>query len=345
MKVNVAVIGASGYTGLELVRILRAHPHIKITALTSEKFAQQPYDRVFPSQFPLGALLEPLRPEKIAKKTDFIFTALPHKEAMAVTAFFISAGKRVVDLSADFRFKDCSIYERWYHKHTAAALLKSAVYGLTEINRSQIKKAALVANPGCYPTSVLIPLYPLIKEGLISQKNIIIDTKSGVSGAGRSLNIGSLFCEASESLKAYNVTEHRHQPEIEEQLSFIAKQRVRVTFVPHLVPMNRGILSTIYVTLQRHNDSVRAVANIYNTYYGKEQFIRLFPMGMMPQTGWVRGSNYCDIGFTKAHGSQLIIVSAIDNLVKGAAGQAVQNMNLMLGFKENTALEQAPLFP
>jgi len=285
-----------------------------------------------------------LNPEKIAKKADFIFTALPHKEAMEVIPFFISAGKKVVDLSADFRFKDCSVYEQWYQKHTAASLLKRSVYGLTEINRAQIKKAALVANPGCYPTSVLIPLYPLIKEGLISSQHIIIDAKSGVSGAGRSLNISSLFCEASESFKAYNVTKHRHQPEIEEQLSIYAKQLVQVTFVPHLVPMNRGILSTIYVTLRR-DSPVQFIINTVNQYYGKEQFIRIFPEGILPQTGWVRGSNYCDVGLTKAHGNRLIIISTIDNLVKGAAGQAVQNMNLMLGFKENIALEQKPLYP
>lgn len=345
MKVNVAVIGASGYSGLELVRLLSSHPKIKIAALTSEKFAQQPYEQVFPSLFPLsGKILEPLNPEKIAKKADFIFTALPHKEAMAVIPFFISSGKKVVDLSADFRFKNCSVYEQWYQKHTAASLLKKSVYGLTEINRFQIKKAALVANPGCYPTSVLIPLYPLIKEGLISSQDIIIDAKSGVSGAGRSLNISSLFCEASESFKAYNVTKHRHQPEIEEQLSIYAKQPVQVTFVPHLVPMNRGILSTVYVTL-RSDTPVQFITNTVNQYYGTEQFIRIFPEGILPQTGWVRGSNYCDVGLTKAHGNRLIIVSAIDNLVKGAAGQAVQNMNLMLGFKENIALEQKPLYP
>jgi N-acetyl-gamma-glutamyl-phosphate reductase len=345
MKVNIAVIGASGYSGLELVRLLSSHPKIKITALTSEKFARQPYDQVFPSLFPFsGIILEPLNPEKIAKKADFIFTALPHKEAMEVIPFFISAGKKVVDLSADFRFKDCSVYEQWYQKHTAASLLKRSVYGLTEINRAQIKKAALVANPGCYPTSVLIPLYPLIKEGLISSQHIIIDAKSGVSGAGRSLNISSLFCEASESFKAYNVTKHRHQPEIEEQLSIYAKQPVQVTFVPHLVPMNRGILSTIYVTLRR-DSPVQFIINTVNQYYGKEQFIRIFPEGILPQSGWVRGSNYCDVGLTKAHGNRLIIISTIDNLVKGAAGQAVQNMNLMLGFKENIALEQKPLYP
>jgi len=345
MKINVAVIGASGYSGLELVRILRSHPKVKITALTSERYAQQPYDRVFPSLLRLsGKTLEPLHPEKIAKKADFIFTALPHKEAMAVIPFFIDAGKKVVDLSADFRFKNCSLYEKWYQKHTAPHLLKTAVYGLPEINRSKIKSAVLVANPGCYPTGALISLFPLLKEAVISQQNIIIDSKSGVSGAGRSLNVTSLFCEASESFKAYSVARHRHQPEIEEQLSLAAKKPLAITFVPHLVPMNRGILSTIYADLKKplSPDEVR---NVFKKHYGKEKFVRIFPDGLLPQTGWVRGSNYCDMGFVLGGRKKLIIITAIDNLVKGAAGQAIQNMNIMLGFKEDTALEQIPLYP
>ena len=252
--------------------------------------------------------------------------------------------RKVVDLSADFRFKDCSLYEKWYQKHTAPHLLKTAVYGLPEINRSKIKSAVLVANPGCYPTSALIPLFPLVKEDLISQQNIIVDSKSGVSGAGRSANVASLFCEASESFKAYSVARHRHQPEIEEQLSHTAKKPLAITFVPHLVPMNRGILSTIYADLKKplSPDEVRTV---FNKHYGKEKFVRIFPDGLLPQTGWVRGSNYCDLGFVLGGRKKLIIISAIDNLVKGAAGQAIQNMNIMLGIKEDTALEQIPLYP
>ena len=345
MKVTVAVIGASGYSGLELVRILGSHPKVRITALTSERYAQQPYDRVFPSLLPLsGKTLEPLHPEKIAKKADFIFTALPHKEAMEVVPFFIDSGKKVVDLSADFRFNDCSLYEKWYQKHSAPLLLKSAVYGLPEINRSKIKSAVLVANPGCYPTSAIIPLFPLVAEDLISQQNIIIDSKSGVSGAGRSAHVASLFCEVSESFKAYSVARHRHQPEIEDQLSRSAKKPLAITFVPHLVPMNRGILSTIYADLKKplNPDEVRTV---FNKHYGKDKFVRIFSEGLLPQTGWVRGSNYCDLGFVLSGRKKLIIISAIDNLVKGAAGQAIQNMNIMLGFKEDTALEQIPLYP
>ena len=345
MKVTVAVIGASGYSGLELVRLLSHHQQVKITAVTSERYAGQPIGRLFPSLLPqLNTTLEPLQPEKIVRKADFIFTALPHKEAMAIIPFFIDTGRKVVDLSADFRFKDCSLYEKWYQKHTAPHLLKTAVYGLPETNRSKIKSATLVANPGCYPTGALIPLFPLIKEGLISQQNIIVDSKSGVSGAGRSLNVSSLFCEASESFKAYSVARHRHQPEIEEQLSLSAKKPLAITFVPHLVPMNRGILSTIYADLKKllGPDEIRTV---FKKHYGKDKFVRVFPDGLLPQTGWVRGSNYCDLGFVLSGKKMLIIISAIDNLVKGAAGQAIQNMNIMLGFKEDTALEQIPLYP
>jgi N-acetyl-gamma-glutamyl-phosphate reductase len=345
MKINVAVIGASGYSGLELVRLLLRHPQVKITAVTSERYAGQPLDRLFPSLLPrLGTVLEPLQPEKIAGKADFIFTALPHKEAMGVIPFFLQKRKKVVDLSADFRFKDRRLYEKWYQTHSAPELLKSAVYGLPEVYRANIKAARLVANPGCYPTSALIPLLPLVREGLVAAEGIIIDSKSGVSGAGRSATVTSLFCEVSESFKAYGVARHRHQPEIEEQLSLAAGKQLDITFVPHLVPMNRGILSTIYADLKKPltPDAIRAV---FNKYYGKENFVRVFPDGMLPQTGWVRGSNYCDMGLVLAGKKKLILVSAIDNLVKGAAGQAVQNMNIMLGFKEDTALEQIPIYP
>jgi N-acetyl-gamma-glutamyl-phosphate reductase len=345
MKINVAVIGASGYSGLELVRLLLQHPQVKLTAVTSERYAGQSMDLLFPSLLPQITMpLEALQPEKIVKKADFIFTALPHKEAMAVIPFFMQSNKKVVDLSADFRFRDRRLYEKWYQKHSAPELLASAVYGLPELNRAIIKSARLVANPGCYPTSALIPLLPLVQEGLIAPGSIIVDSKSGVSGAGRGAAVPSLFCEVSESFKAYGVAKHRHQPEIEEQLSLAAKKPLGVTFVPHLVPMNRGILSTIYADLKKPltGDALRSV---FSKYYSKEKFVRVFPEGMLPQTGWVRGSNYCDMGLVLAGKKKLILVSAIDNLVKGAAGQAVQNMNIMLGFKEDTALGQVPLYP
>lgn len=343
---RVAIAGASGYTGLELIRLLTKHPKIKLTAITSEQYAGQAYSSVFPSLQPLVKIsLTSLAPENLAQKADLIFTALPHKEAMAVVPFFINRQKRVVDLSADFRFSSKKTYEKWYQKHTAPELLPRAVYGLPEFNRTKIKKAKLIACPGCYPTSVLIPLLPLLREKVIYPGSIIVDAKSGVTGAGRSLKLTSLYSEISESLKPYSVANHRHQPEIEEQLSLVAGKSVSITFVPHLVPMNRGILSTIYVKLKRPLHTA-TLDSLFEKYYGREKFIRIFPSGKMPQTGWVRGSNYCDIGYT-LHGNnkQLILTSAIDNLIKGAAGQAVQNLNIMMGFAEETALDHQPLYP
>ncbi len=341
---KVAIIGATGYTGLELVRILLNHPEVHITALTSERFSGQDYSSVFPSlRGIIRTSLETLNIDKIIRKADFIFTAVPHKEAMDIVPQLIEKDKKVVDLSADFRFKQPSTYEKWYHAHSSPELLSQAVYGLPEINRKKIRYAALVSNPGCYPTSVIMPLVPLLKEDIISTRAIIVDSKSGVSGAGRSLKTQSLFSEVSEGLKPYNIMNHRHQPEIEEQLSSAAGISVSITFAPHLVPMNRGIISTIYVRL-KHSTSAQTIQNIFNKYYKKEQFVRILPEGTLPSTGFVRGSNYCDIGFC-LQGKKLILVSAIDNLVKGASGQAVQNMNIMQGFKEATALEHIPLYP
>ena len=341
---KVAVVGATGYTGLALVRILSGHPEVKITALTSERYSGQRFSNVYPSLQGLAdTTLEPLNPQTVAAKADFIFSALPHKEALQVVPFFIKQNKKVVDLSADFRFSNKKTYEKWYQKHTAPEFLLKSVYGLPEINRSRIKRAQLVANPGCYTTSIILPLTPLLRQGIISTVGIIADSKSGVSGAGRSVKTESLFCEVSESLKAYNILQHRHQPEIEEQLSRVCKKSVSITFSPHLVPMNRGMLSTIYVTLKRSADS-NTIQSLFEQYYKKDNFIRIHPQGTLPQTGWVRGSNYCDIGFT-VQGKKLVLVSVIDNLVKGASGQAIQNMNIMLGFKEDTALKQAPVFP
>jgi N-acetyl-gamma-glutamyl-phosphate reductase len=341
---NVAVVGASGYTGLELVKILEKHPEVKITALTSERFSGQPYGNVFPLLHTKNLpILENLKPEKIVKKADMIFSALPHKEAMDVVPFFIEEKKKVIDLSADFRFDKRATYEKWYQKHSAPALLQNAVYGLPEIYRDKIKSARLVANPGCYPTSIILPIAPLLKEKLISTTSIIADSKSGVTGAGRAAKTASLFCEVSESFKAYNIMNHRHQPEIEEKLSDITKKTISIIFSPHLIPINRGILSTIYVTLKR-SASGKEIRTIFERYYKKEKFIRIVPEGNLPQTGWVRGSNFCDIGFS-LNGKKLVLVSAIDNLVKGASGQAVQNMNIMMGFKEDTALEQVPMYP
>lgn len=339
-----AVIGASGYTGLELVRILSRHPQTTITVVTSERYAGQPLSSIYPSLSSSdNNILEALDPEQIARKADVIFTAVPHKEAMRIVPFFLRSGKKIIDLSADFRFSDRKRYEKWYAPHTAPQLLKSAVYGLPEINRKKIQRASLVANPGCYPTSIILPLMPFLKENIIRTDQIIADSKSGVSGAGRSLKTASLFCEVSEGFKAYNVLQHRHQPEIEEQLSLIAERSISITFSPHLLPINRGMLSTIYLTLKRTMRPA-AIRSLLSKYYRREHFVRLLPDGTLPQTGWVRGSNYCDIGFC-CSGKRLVLISAIDNLVKGASGQAVQNLNIMMGYKETMALDAIPLYP
>lgn len=342
--IKTAIIGASGYTGIELVRILSRHPQAEITVATSRQHAGKRFDALYPSCTSVcGLALEQLDLETTAQKADIIFTALPHSESMAVVPFFLDRGKQVIDLSADYRFDNRHVYEKWYQPHTSADMLKKAVYGIPELWRKDIRKARLVANPGCYPTSIILGLAPLLKKGLVSLNSIIADSKSGVTGAGRGLKLGSLFSEVSDGFKAYGVFSHRHQPEIEEKLSAVAGQPVSMTFTPHLLPVNRGILSTIYVNLKKtvHRSDIESV---YNRFYRSEPFVRLLPEGVLPQTGWVRGSNYCDIGFC-VKGKKLIVVSAIDNLVKGASGQAVQNFNIMTGCEENTALEAVPLFP
>jgi len=343
MKTRVGIIGATGYTGLELLRLLLRHPESEITALTSQKYAGVPIDGVFPSlmnQFSLKC--EELSFDRVAEKVDIVFTAVPHKTAMETIPPFYERGKKVVDLSADFRFKDAAVYEKWYQKHTATDLLRESVFGLPELHRNAIKQARIVGNPGCYPTGALIGLIPLVKKNLISLENIIVDSKSGVSGAGRDIVLGSLFCEVNEGVKAYKVFEHRHTPEIEQELSQLAGKRVPVTFVPHLIPMDRGILSTIYVRLTKMMKTEEVLDLFVNAYRG-EPFVRIYPKGKLPNTRDVKGSNYCDIGVVSGDDGRLVIVTAIDNMVKGASGQAIQNMNIMLGFPETMGLEVVPL--
>jgi N-acetyl-gamma-glutamyl-phosphate reductase len=341
---RIAIAGATGYTGLELMRILSAHPHITISALTSESYAGREYSSVYPGYLKRSLpRLEPLVPEKIADKADIIFTALPHKEAMRVVPSMLKRGKRVIDLSADFRFKSQKTSECWYQQHSAPGLLAKAAYGLPELYRAEIKKAKLIANPGCYPTSIILPLVPLLRKGLINTASIIADSKSGVSGAGRGAKTASLFCEVSEDFRAYGVFEHRHQPEIEEQLSAVSGSKIKIAFTPHLLPMSRGMLSTVYVRLKKAT-SPQDIQTLLETFYKKEPFVRILPQGSLPNTAAVRGTNFCDIGF-KIQGKQLVLISCIDNLVKGASGQAVQNMNIMLGYPQTTALDMAPLHP
>lgn len=344
--VRVGIIGATGYTGVELVRLLARHPQVKLTALTAEKNVGQPIWRLFPSVLKESDLVcQPLEVESISKLCDFVFLALPHKAAMQVVPAFLSKGIKVVDLSADFRISDPQVYERWYEPHTAPSFLKEAVYGIPELHREEIKKARLVANPGCYPTSVILPLTPLLKKRVLDLRSLIADSKSGVSGAGRSAVLSSLFAEVSENFKAYKVTEHRHTPEIEQELSRAAGEKVNITFTPHLVPMKRGILTTIYATLNKVFSEAE-VYEIYSEFYHREKFIRLRPSDLLPSTADVFGSNYCDIGLKiDARFNRLILLSAIDNLVKGASGQAVQSMNLMLGIEESIGLDIVPIYP
>jgi N-acetyl-gamma-glutamyl-phosphate reductase len=343
---KVAIVGASGYTGVELIRLLSNHPEVEITAVTSEQSAGKDISSIFPSLINIfDKTLEHLDADLIAKKADLIFTALPHQKAMDVVPHFLKAGKKVIDLSADFRIKDASTYGAWYEEHKAPELLKEAAYGLPELHREEIKKARLIANPGCYPTSAILALAPLLKNGLIAPETIVIDSKSGVSGAGRSATQDTHFPEANEGFKAYKVAEHRHTPEIEQELGLLANSPVIVTANPHLLPVNRGILSTVYASVKKDVDE-DFIIGLYNKFYGKERFVRVYHKGSFPNISNVRGSNFCDIGIRLDNRTgRVVIISAIDNLVKGASGQAVQNMNIMYGFAEDMALKGLPFFP
>lgn len=344
---KVAIVGASGYTGLELIRILHSHPEVMVTCLTSEQSAGKRISDVFPTlRERCDILLENLEPVRIAEKADIIFTALPHKAAMEVVPTFLKLGKKVIDLSADYRLSDPAVYGEWYEPHLNPANLKKSVYGLPEIRRSKIKGAKLVANPGCYPTSIILGLAPLLKKGLIDISSIIADSASGVTGAGRAAKVDSLYCEVNEGYKAYGAGGvHRHTPEIEQELSLLAGKQLKVTFTPHLVPMDRGILSTIYATANKSITTEKMV-KLYQDFYGGEPFVRILTKGNLPSTAFVRGSNFCDIApLVDTRTGRIIIVSAIDNLVKGASGQAVQNMNIVCGFPETMGLEGLPVFP
>ena len=343
---KVAIVGASGYTGLELARLLCRHPEVRISCVTSRQSAGQPLSAVFPSLRGLVDLVcDPMDVAAVCEKADFIFTALPHKTAMEVVPQFLAAGKKVVDLSADYRLSDRSLYEAWYQVHTSPELLQEAVYGLPELFREQVRSARLVANPGCYPTSAALALSPLLRSGLIKTSGLIIDSKSGTSGAGRSAKVGSLFCEVNEAFKAYGVASHRHTPEIEQTLTRMAGTEVCVSFTPHLLPVNRGILSTCYAELVEKKSTEELLA-LFRDFYAGESFVRILDRGQMPDVSYVKGSNYCDLGLiSDERTGRVIVVSVIDNLVKGAAGQAVQNMNLMAGFEETMGLEVVPLFP
>lgn len=342
---TVGIIGGSGYTGAELLRLLSLHSRVKIEVVTSRSYAGRPLGACFPHLGHLGHTFENHEAGDALDRAEFYFTALPHQASMPVVAGLLARGKRVVDLSADFRFADQATYEAHYGPHQHPELLAEAVYGLPEIHGAAVAQARLVGNPGCYPTSVLLPLTPLLAQGVIAPEGIIADAKSGVSGAGREASQAMLYCEVNEGFKAYKVAAHRHEPEIRAQLERAAGSTVPLIFTPHLVPMDRGILSTMYLT-PREGVTADRVREVWREAYGGSPFVRVLPGTDLPSTAWVKGTNACAMAAVDHRaGGRIVIVSAIDNLVKGASGQAVQNMNLMLGWAEDEGLRAAALFP
>lgn len=341
--IRVGVIGSTGYAGAELVRILTAHPRVDLTILTSRQYAGAAFADIYPAMAGVvNITCEPNEMETVCDRADVLFMALPHKIPMSIAPALIARGKKIIDLSADFRFKNADAYESAYQPHSAKELLGEAVYGLSEVYGDDIRNARLVGNPGCYPTSILLPLVPLVRAGLVDIRTIIADAKSGVSGAGRAASLTTHFCEVQESFKAYKVAAHRHNPEIDEVLSRAADTPVAITFVPHLVPMIRGMLTTIYASVTPEA-SLKTIRNCLTDFYAPHPFVRIVPENRLPDTRHVRGTNFCDIGIRMdARSNRLILVSVIDNLVKGAAGQAVQNMNIMAGLDQTTGLAQPP---
>lgn len=346
LKVKVAVIGATGYTGIELVRLLWQHPYVHLTALTSQSYVDQPLAQVYPHLLPYCGEVCRDQGDEQWLEAEVIFLALPHGHAAPLVERALAAGRRIIDLGADLRLTVPAVYREWYQlEPPTPALLAQAVYGLPELYREQLRRARVVANPGCYPTSVLLALAPAMRAALVEPQTIVIDAKSGVTGAGRSPGLATLYGEVNEGLHPYQVARHRHTPEIEQELARLCGQEVRVTFIPHLVPMSRGILSTIYADL-RPGVRFEEVWETYLAAYRDEPFVHLLPRGTWPHTKWVYGSNHCLLALElDQRTGRLIIASAIDNLVKGASGQAVQNLNLMYGWEETTGLEAIPLYP
>lgn len=345
--IKVGIIGSTGYAGGELVRILMGHKNVEIKWFGSRSYIEKKYADVYRNMFQIvDAVCMDDNMEELADEVDVIFTATPQGLCASLVAEEILRKVKIIDLSADFRIKDVQTYEEWYQiKHPSPQFLEEAVYGLCEVNRESVKNARLVANPGCYPTCSFLSIYPLAKEGLIDMNSIIIDAKSGTSGAGRGAKVDNLYCEVNENIKAYGVASHRHTPEIEEQLGYASGEKVTLNFTPHLVPMNRGILITAYASLKKEV-TYEDVKAIYDSYYKNEKFVRVLEKDVCPQTKWVEGSNYVDVNFKiDPRTNRVIMMGAMDNLVKGAAGQAVQNMNLMFGLPETEGLELVPMFP
>ena len=345
--IKVCIIGATGYAGSELVRILLGHKDVEIKWYGSRSYIDKKYASIYQNFFQLvDATCMDDNMEALADQVDVIFTATPQGLCASLVNEEILSKVKIIDLSADFRIKDVKVYEEWYKlEHKSPQFIEEAVYGLCEINREDVKKARLVANPGCYTTCSILTCYPLVKEGIIDPNTIIVDAKSGTSGAGRGAKVDNLFCEVNENMKAYGVATHRHTPEIEEQLGYACGEKITINFTPHLVPMNRGILATAYASLKK-DVTYEEVKAIYDKYYADEKFVRVLEKDVCPQTKWVEGSNYVDVNFKiDPRTNRIIMMGAIDNLVKGAAGQAVQNMNLMFGLKESEGLELVPMFP
>ena len=345
--IKAGIIGATGYAGAELVRILMNHRDVEIVWYGSRSYVDQNYADIYRNMFRIvDAKCMDDHMEQLAEEADVIFTATPQGFCASVMTEEILKKTKIIDLSADYRIKDVKTYEKWYRiVHQSPQFIEEAVYGLCEINREDVKKARLVANPGCYTTCSILTAYPLAKEGVIDMNTLIIDAKSGTSGAGRGAKLPNLYCEVNENIKAYGVASHRHTPEIEEQLGYASGEQVVLNFTPHLVPMNRGILVTAYAALKK-TVTYEEVKAIYDKYYQKEKFVRVLEKDVCPQTKWVEGSNYVDVNFKiDERTNRIIMMGAMDNLVKGAAGQAVQNMNLMFGLPETTGLELVPMFP
>ena len=345
--IKAGMIGSTGYAGGELARLLLQRDDVEILWYGSRSYVGQKYASVYPNLFKIvDENCQDDAIKELADQVDVIFTATPQGLCASLIDEEILSKVKVIDLSADFRIKDQAVYEKWYKlEHKSPQFLDEAVYGLPEVNREKVKTARLIANPGCFPTCSFLAVYPMVKEGLIDPNTLIIDAKSGTSGAGRGAKTENLYCEVNESIKAYGVGTHRHTPEIEEQLSYAAGQPVTISFTPHLVPMNRGILVTAYASLNGKVTEEEARA-AYEKYYRDEYFVRLLEPGAVPQTRWVEGSNFADVNFKiDPRTNRVVMMGAIDNMVKGAAGQAIQNMNLMFGLPEQTGLKQLPMFP
>ena len=347
-QLKIVIVGASGYAGGELFRLLENHPLVQISAITSEQYSGHTLFDAFSHFNNKDILFESLKDEVLLEKGELFFLALPHKESQRHVAALVNESKRVIDLSADYRLRKPKAYEKWYDTlHEFPELIKKAAYGLPELHRKKIKDAQVVANPGCYPTAAILALAPIIKSGFGDKDSIIIDSKSGISGAGRKPSQAFMYCEINESTMAYSIAKHRHTPEIEQELAAISKKKsIKITFTPHVVPMDRGILSTAYVKLKSKKVTLSEIHDIYSQFYKDEPFVRLLKPDNYPSTKAVKGSNFCDIAlFLDSRTNRVIVVSAIDNLLKGASGQAVQNMNIMFGFPEVTGLEAYPNFP